>query len=70
MDTIENENMNMDRNDTDCWFCTVKDWICDTVYEGTQFLREHRKSVLTVSAIVVAVIGIIGGLGALFGKKK
>ena len=70
MDTMENESLHMEGNDTGCRFSTVKDWICDTVYEGTQFLREHRKSVLTMSAIVVAVIVIIGGLGALFGKKK
>ena len=70
METMENDNVNFEKEQMCSGLRAVKNWISDTVYEGSQVLHEHKKAILTVAAIVAAIIGIIGGLCAFFGRRK
>lgn len=70
METRENEVMTFDQEEIKTGICAVKDWLSNTLYDGVRVLREHKKAILTVSAIVVAAVGVAGGLWALLTKKK
>ncbi len=70
MDARENEVMTFDQEEIRTGLCAVKDWLSNTLYEGVQVLREHKKAVLTAAAIVVTAAGVVGGLWALLTKKK
>ncbi len=67
---MENRVITFDQDEVRTGLCAVKAWLQDTYHEGVQVLREHKKAVLTVAAIVVGVAGIVGGLLALLGRKK
>ncbi len=70
MDAREYEVVTFDQEEIKTGLCAVKDWLSNTLYEGVQVLREHKKAVLTAAAIVVTVAGVVGGLWALLTKKK
>ncbi len=70
MDARENEVMTFDQEEIKTGLCAVKDWMSNTLYDGVQVLREHKKAILTVAAIVTAAAGIAGGLWALLRKRK
>lgn len=70
MDARENEVLDFNQEEIRTGLCAVKDWLSNTLYEGVQVLRAHKKAVLTAAAIVVAAVGVIGGLWSLLTKKK
>ena len=50
-------------------FCAAKEWLHNALYEAGRVFREHKKAVLTIVAIVVALGAAAAALWAFLKKE-